>query len=101
MLDSFKCDLCHKPISPHAHYIVRMDIFADPSMAAVTTEQWQAADFADEMAKLLKELEQFTGDELQDQVHRRLEYRLCVRCHRTFLANPLGLPRGIELAGTN
>src|SRR5215204_1045792 len=31
------CDLCGHSIPPHAHYVVRMDIFADPSMPEMDT----------------------------------------------------------------
>jgi hypothetical protein len=34
-----------------------------------------------------------SADDLQDDVHRHFEYRLCRPCQRKFLANPLGKPR--------
>src|SRR5688572_9124034 len=38
MADRITCDLCGTAIAPHAHYIVRIDVFADPSMPPVSTE---------------------------------------------------------------
>ena len=88
-----RCELCGRPIAPHAHYIVRIDVFADPSLPAVSAEEVEALDLAGTMEALLKEMEQFTADDLQDQVHRRFEYRICPGCQHHFLANPLGKPR--------
>jgi hypothetical protein len=34
-----------------------------------------------------------SDEELQDQVHRRFEYKICRQCQVKFLANPLGKPR--------
>ena len=34
-----------------------------------------------------------SADDLQDQVYRQFEYRLCRPCQIRFLANPLGKPR--------
>ena len=88
-----KCDLCGRDLPEQGHYIVRIDVFADPSVPPVSAEQLAATDFDAELESLLKEMEQFTADDLQDQVHRRFEYRVCRPCQVRFLANPLGLPR--------
>jgi hypothetical protein len=42
-----------------------------------------------------------SADELQDQVHRRFEYKLCRVCQMRFLVNPLGKPRGPGRAANN
>jgi len=39
------CDLCNRVVSPHGHYIVRIDVFADPDMPAVTSEEIEEADY--------------------------------------------------------
>jgi hypothetical protein len=31
MADSLLCNLCGRKIPPHAHYLVRIEVFADPS----------------------------------------------------------------------
>jgi len=87
------CDICNSIVAPHAHYIVRMDIFADPSVPEMSTEELEEMDSDETFAKLIEQMKAMTADDLQDQVHRRFEYKLCPACQRRFLANPLGLPR--------
>jgi len=93
MSECLLCDLCGQAIPPHAHYVVRIDVFADPATAKMNTD-----DFGESaIAKLMDELKHLSADELQDQVHRRFEYKICRPCQRKVLANPLGRPR----AGNN
>ena len=73
----------------------------DADQARVEGEQLAAADFDATLDELLDEMKGMTADDLQDGVHRRFEYRLCPACHRRFLANPLGKPRGDVRAGKN
>lgn len=86
------CDICGRRIPPHADYIVRVEVYADPSIPAMSSEELEDAD-PGEMARLLEEMKQYSAEELQDQVHRRFEYRICRGCQGRFIANPLGLPR--------
>jgi len=94
------CDLCHRPVPPHGHYIVRIDVFADPEMPPVTSEEMEEADYQEAMKALMEQLQGMTADELQDQVHRRFEFKLCRPCQMRFLVNPLGKPRG-QRPGSN
>ena len=71
----------------------RIDVFADPSMPAVTGEELAEMDLDEELRKLIEEMKDLSADDLQDQVHRRFEYRICRACQFRFLANPLGKPR--------
>jgi hypothetical protein len=87
------CDLCGVAIAPSAHYIVRIDVFADPTIPDMSTEEVNDLTSEDQLAELMRELKAVSEDELQDQVHRRFEYKLCGPCQRKFLANPLGRPR--------
>ena len=87
------CDLCDRPLSPHGHYIVRIDVYADPEMPAITGEEMAEADYQAAMRELLEQMKDMSEDELQDQVHRRFEYKLCRTCQMRFLVNPLGKPR--------
>ena len=92
------CDLCDRPIRPHGHYIVRIDVFADPEMPPVTGEEMAEADYQQAMRELIEQMKGMSAEELQDQVHRRMEFKLCRPCQMRFLANPLGKPRQRRIA---
>jgi hypothetical protein len=100
MADGVECELCGRAVEMHESYVVRIDVFADPSVPPVTAEQLQAADYELTMAHLLEQMKHLSADDLQDDVHRRFEYRICRPCQRRFLANPLGRPREVR-AGQN
>ena len=87
------CDICGTRVAPHGHYVVRIDVFADPSVPAMTTEELEEMDLDRKFEDLLEQMKYMSADELQDQVHRRFEYKLCRSCQMEFLANPLGMPR--------
>ena len=87
------CDACGRVVPAHAHYVVRIDVFADPAMPQTSSDELAEMDFDRTFAELIEQMKTMTADELQDQVHRRFEYRICPACQRKFLANPLGLPR--------
>jgi hypothetical protein len=100
MSDRTVCELCGRAMPVHASYVVRIDVFADPSMPQVTGEELAEMDFDAAFAQLVEQMKTMSAEDLQDQVHRRFEYRLCPACQRAFLANPLGLPRRAR-EGTN
>ena len=79
---------------------MRIDVFADPSIPDLSAADLAAFDFDAAVADAVSDAEEMTADDLQDGVHRRFEYRLCPRCQKRFLANPLGLPRDLR-AGNN
>ena len=87
------CDVCGTAVPPHAHFLVRMDVFADPTMPPINTDDLDEANITQTLDELMKQIETMSADDLQDGVHRRFEYRLCGWCHKQFLSNPLGLPR--------
>jgi hypothetical protein len=93
MAERLICDLCGKPIAPHAHYIVRIDVLADPSMPPMSSEELEETDPDQTLNQLLEQMKDMSADELQNQVHRRFEFVLCRPCQMRYLANPLGLPR--------
>ena len=93
MSDRIHCDLCGRDLSPQGHYIVRIDVFADPALPAVSGQQVNELDFDATLKELIAEMEGLSADDLQDQVHRRFEYHICRPCQMRFLANPLGKPR--------
>jgi len=87
------CELCGRAIPPHAHYVVRIDVFADPSLPKLSAEEVANANFDQELKKLVDQMMHMSEEELADQVHRRFEFRICRPCQVKFLANPLGKPR--------
>jgi hypothetical protein len=87
------CDLCGTLLHPNGHYVVRIDVFADPSTPSATSDELEETDFQTELAALLEEMKDLSADDLQDQVHRRFEFKLCRACQIKFLVNPLGKPR--------
>ena len=95
-----QCNLCQRALPAHASYVVRIDVFADPSMPPTSAEELASADFDQTYNELLEQMQNMTAQDLQDGVHRRFEFRLCPACQRRFLANPLGKPRGVK-AGHN
>jgi hypothetical protein len=80
-------------IPAHAHYVVRIDVYADPSLPDLSMEELEEIDTGKTLDELMKQMKHMSAEELQDQVHRRFEYRLCPLCQKEFLSNPLGLPR--------
>jgi hypothetical protein len=95
------CDLCGRPVPTHASYVVRIDVYADPSLPEMTGEELAAIDFDAALTQVIDEAKGMTADDLQDGVHRRFEHRLCPACHKAYLANPLGKPRGALRSGAN
>ena len=87
------CDLCNRPVPPNGHYILKIEVFADPAMPPVSNEEMEEADYQSAMAELLKQMKGMSAEDLQDQVHRSFEFKLCRACQMRFLVNPLGKPR--------
>jgi hypothetical protein len=90
------CDLCHRALPAHESFVVKMEVFADPTMPPMTAEQIASADLDQTLSEVLDQMQQMTADQLQDGVHRHFDFRLCPHCHRRFLTNPLGKPRGAK-----
>ena len=91
------CELCGRAIPPHQHYVVRIDVFADPSLPAVSRDDIEEADYERRMADLLAQMKNMSAQELQDSVHWEREFKICRPCQVKFLANPLGKPRVKDL----
>ena len=87
------CDLCDRPLSPHGHYVVKIEVFADPEMPEVTSEEMAESDYQSAMKELMEQMKGMSADDLQDQVHRGFTFRICRTCQMRFLVNPLGKPR--------
>ena len=85
--------MCGRRIELHASYVVRIEIFADPSMPPLDGEGLAAGDYEQTMQDLMEQMKGMSSDDLQDDVHRQFEHRVCRLCQRMLLANPLGKPR--------
>lgn len=83
------CDRCHRLIAPGEQYIVKIEILADPEPPAMRRDEIQSTDYREEMRRLLALMENSTPRELQDDVYRRFEFRLCRPCQQRYLENPL------------
>ena len=97
MDDVSRCALCDRPTAAGEGYVVRIDVLADPELPPMTAGQVESADLSNTLAELIHQMNGMSPDELQDGVHRRFEYRLCPACHRSFLSNPLGMPRRLPV----
>jgi hypothetical protein len=91
------CDLCGVTLVPHLHYIVRIDVMADPSIPAIKSDQFNETNFGQSISSIIDAMKNMDADELQDQVFRRFEYCICPKCQARVLANPLGKPREVRL----
>ena len=95
-----QCDLCHRALPVHESFVLKMDLYADPSMPPMTAEEVASADFDVALSQALEQVQGMTAEELEDGVHRHFEFRLCPSCQKQFLRNPLGKPRE-KRAGVN
>ena len=91
------CDMCGRVVPPHGHYVVKIEVFADPSMPSVSREELEKLDIARTMAELLDQMKHLSAEDLHDQVHKSFEFRICRLCQMRFIANPLGKPRESKL----
>ncbi|HYE17476.1 MAG TPA: hypothetical protein VEA69_03475 [Tepidisphaeraceae bacterium] len=96
MPDRVVCDICNAVLHTPASYVVRIDVYADPAVPPVSTAELEEMDVEAKLADLLKQMEGMSAEDLQDQVHRRFEFRVCASCQRGVIANPLGLPRKVR-----
>lgn len=92
--------MCNDVLPPHGFYIVRMDVFAEPSVPDLSSDELDEADLERTIDQLIEQMKHMSPEELQDQVHRRFEFCVCGECQKKLLANPLGKPRD-QRAGEN
>ena len=64
------CELCGREVDVHESYVVRIDVFADPSVPQTTGEELAGADFDQQVADLLEQRGQrvHMQDQLADPV---------------------------------
>lgn len=89
-----RCAVCARKLAAGRFYVVRVDVYAEPSAEEIdTTAQPGEAGYVESVEEILAQMQGMSADELQDQVARRFEYHLCPDCQKLVLRNPLGLPR--------
>jgi ribosomal protein L40E len=86
----FICDRCGMTIPPHAHYVVKIEVYADPSLPAVSSDDLEETDYAQRTADLLREMQGMSAQELEDAVHWKREFKICRPCQVALLKDPLG-----------
>jgi hypothetical protein len=90
--DCMNCAICGAALMAGACYVVRIDIFADPAWSDSELPH-SSTGIQESLEQVINQAASMTADALLEKVHRRFEYRICPRCHRTMLDNPLDLPR--------
>jgi hypothetical protein len=85
----FICDRCGMTIPPHAHYVVKIEIYADPTLPDVSADDLEEADYAKRMSDLLKEMESLSQGQLEDAVHWQRDFKICRSCQLHLIKNPL------------
>lgn len=86
------CAMCHRLIAPGGAYVVRIEVFAEPTIPEVSREEFESADYRAEIERLLAQLARRSPAEVQDEVYRRLAFTICAPCQRRYLENPLPSP---------
>jgi hypothetical protein len=88
----FICDRCGNTIPPHAHYVVKLTVYADPALPAVSADDVEETDYAARMSDLMNQMSRMTAQQLDDSVHWHQEFKICRDCQLHLLRNPLGVP---------
>jgi hypothetical protein len=88
-----RCAICGRAVEIAESFIVRIDVYADPTLPEITAEDIAKLDLNAAIAEAADAAAGMSADDLQDGVHRRFNFRICPRCQPGMLANPLGLPR--------
>jgi hypothetical protein len=89
-MEGITCDRCGKGllIDEEVRYEVKIVVQAASDPMELTTQDL-AKDHRSEIERLLKQLEQLSPDEAQDQVYREMSFDLCPPCQRAYLRQPL------------
>ena len=103
----YSCDVCKRPIDPHAdvRYVVKIEVFqaVEDAAAEGCCEAERAAEDADhleEMQELLQRLDE-QDDSFMDDGTRSMRFDLCDACRQRFVKNPLGMKSGKQLNFSN
>jgi hypothetical protein len=103
----YSCDVCKRPIDPHAdvRYVVKIEVFQ--AVEDTTGEgccdaagSAEDADHLEEMQELLERLDE-QDDTFMDDGTRSMRFDLCDACRQRFVKNPLGVKTGKQLNFSN
>jgi len=79
---SRKCASCRRKIgAKETWFVLRIELFADPSPPAITSEDLKK-DHKAEMRKIIEEMSTANPVEAQDEIHERYEFIVCKDCRR-------------------
>lgn len=89
-MDGITCDVCGKEllVDEDTRYVVKIQVYAAYDPMELTADE-VARDRSQELAELLRQLEEMDAEELQDQVARCFQFDLCPACQKRYLAEPL------------
>lgn len=84
------CHRCGAILTPGLgnFYVVRIEAFADPAPPDITQELAAGTNIGEEIDRLIEQMAASSGQELMDQVYRRMTLHLCGRCYRAWIENP-------------
>jgi ribosomal protein L40E len=95
-----QCDRCRARLPQHGYYVAKIEVFADPSIPEINTASLADVDFSGTVDALLDEMNRWSTQELEAQVYKRFDFRLCAKCQALFIRDPLGAaqprPTGIN-----
>ncbi len=85
------CHRCGTALTPGegSFYVVRIEAFADPTPPQLD-DQTPLTDISAEIEDLIRRMDQFSEQELMDQVYRKLVVMLCAGCYGQWIENPVG-----------
>ena len=85
------CDRCGRPIEKdEVRYIAKVQVYAAGDTLEISVEDL-LADPAERMQRLLEQCEGLTEEELMRDVFVEMQFDLCRRCQRAYLANPMAV----------
>jgi hypothetical protein len=92
------CDRCGRSLLVHedVRYKVEMRVWAAYDPMEISEASLAGRDLDAEIKRLLAACENRTAEELEAEVWKKLDFDLCLRCHKEFLQNPLPRREGGE-----
>ena len=85
------CDRCLAELTPGKgnFYVVRIEAVADPTPPVFSDEDL-SKETRREIDQLIAQLQEYSEQELIDQVYRRVNLALCSSCYAKWIENPTG-----------